>query len=376
MCCHIKQYFQNKKSMKILHVINNLHTGGAEKLLLESIPLYRTRCSKVDILLLNGTNTALKEQLEKKLTGGVYSLGNSNIYNPFLIFKLIPFIRRYDIVHGHLFPVLYWVAFAKLLSRATTALIYTEHSTTNSRRNKTLFKVLDRLAYSMYDKIVCISRKTEENLLKYIGERYKEKTVIIHNGINLNTVAKAEPSSDLNEGNLKIIMVARFQKAKDQNTVIKSLLYLDEGIHVYFVGDGSLIDESKSLTQQLNLTDRVHFLGNRNNVPSLLKAATIIVLSSHWEGLSLSSIEGMAAGKPFVASDVDGLREIVTGAGLLFSHEDEKELADKIRLLTTDSCLYNSVANKCEERSKQYDIAKMIDQYVKVYSELKKKGFK
>jgi glycosyltransferase involved in cell wall biosynthesis len=359
--------------MKVLHVINNLNTGGAEKLLLESIPLYQTQCSKVDVLLLNGTNTALKEQLEKKMTGVVYSFGNSNIYNPFLIFKLIPFIKRYEIVHGHLFPVLYWIAFAKLLSRATTALVYTEHSTTNSRRNKNLFKVLDRLTYSVCDKIVCISQKTEENLLKYIGEKYKEKTVIIHNGINLDTVTKAKPSSDLTEGEIKIIMVARFQKAKDQNTVIKSLLYLDKGVHAYFVGDGILIDGNKSLAQQLNLRDRVHFLGNRDDVPSLLKAATIIVLSSRWEGLSLSSIEGMAAGKPFIASDVDGLREIVTGAGLLFKQGDEKELADKIRLLAADSCLYNSVANKCAERAKRYDITEMIDQYVKIYSDLRKK---
>jgi glycosyltransferase involved in cell wall biosynthesis len=355
--------------MKILHVINNLNTGGAEKLLFESIPLYQTRCSKVDILLLNGTNTALKKQLEKEMTGKIYSLGNSNIYNPRLIFKLTDFMKQYDLIHGHLFPVLYWIAFAKLLSRATTALVYTEHSTTNSRRN-ILFKFADRFSYSMYDKIICISRETEENLIKYIGKTYKEKVITVPNGVDLRVINNAPPSSDLSEGEVKIMMVARFHKAKDQNTVIKSLLYLDKNVHAYFVGEGDLTDESKSLAQRLNLIDRVHFLGNRNDVPSLLKSASVVVLSSHWEGFGLAVVEGMAAGKPVVVSDIPGLREIVSDAGLLFKPRDEKDLAAKIEALTSDRRFYDSVANKCAEKSKQYDITEMIDRYVKIYSEL------
>ena len=62
-----------------------------------------------------------------------------------------------------------------------------------------------------------------------------------------------------------------------------------------------------ALNIELNVSDRVHFLGVRTDVPTLLKAADIVVMSSHFEGLSLSNIEGMAAGKPFVASDVDGI---------------------------------------------------------------------
>ncbi|MDR2026111.1 MAG: glycosyltransferase [Prevotellaceae bacterium] len=358
--------------MEILHVINNLNTGGAEKLLVESVPFYQRKGLKVDVLLLNGIDTALKQQLEKETAGRIFSTGNSNIYNPFLIFKLIPFIKRYDIVHGHLFPVLYWLAFAKLLGRAGAALVYTEHSTTNSRRNKSAFRFLDRRAYSVCDKIVCISRKTEENLAQYIGEKYREKFLTVRNGVNLSAVANAQASPDLCEGDVKIVMVARFHRAKDQNTVIKSLLYLDKNVHAYFVGDGSLISESKSLTQRLNLTDRVHFLGNRNDVPSLLKAASVVVLSSNWEGFGLSSVEGMAAGKPLVASDIDGLRETVTGAGLLFKRGDAKELADKIRSLTADPDFYSCVAAKCLEKSGQYDIAVMTDRYAEVYSDLLK----
>ena len=83
--------------------------------------------------------------------------------------------------------------------------------------------------------------------------------------------------------------------------------------------------------------------------------------------MSLSSIEGMASGRPFIASDVDGLREIVDGYGLLFPHQDAQVLANEIKSLCENQEKYNKIAKSCQERAKQFDINIMAEKYNEVY---------
>ena len=83
--------------------------------------------------------------------------------------------------------------------------------------------------------------------------------------------------------------------------------------------------------------------------------------------VSLSNIEGMSAGKPFIASDVNGLREVTKGYGILFPHEDADALAEIIRKLHDTPDYYQQVADKCYERAKQFDISTMVLQYNAVY---------
>jgi glycosyltransferase involved in cell wall biosynthesis len=78
----------------------------------------------------------------------------------------------------------------------------------------------------------------------------------------------------------------------------------------------------------------------------------------------------MACGRPFVASDVDGLHDIVNGAGLLFPEGDDKELANQIQYLCEHSDEYNKVALRCQERARQYDISIMAKEYLGLYKEL------
>ena len=102
--------------MKIVHIINNFASGGAEKLLLDTIPLYREKGIEVDLLLLNGKPSPFMNALKEKGCCSIYSLGLNSEYNPIQVFKLVPFLKKYDIAHVHLFPSQYWAVLAKLLS--------------------------------------------------------------------------------------------------------------------------------------------------------------------------------------------------------------------------------------------------------------------
>ncbi len=362
--------------MKILHVINNLNTGGAEKLLLETLPLYNQRATTtVDLLVLNGTEYPFLKELKKQNCCTVYDFGETSVYNPLLVLKLIPYLRKYDIAHGHIFPTFYWLALAKIFSFSNTKLIYTEHGTTNKRQKHRLFKIIDRQIYKAYEKIICISDEIKL-ILKQHTTIKDENFIVIENGVNIAIVKNAnylkKETIDKNISNTDklLIQVAAFRQEKDQETLIRAMSLLPETIKLLLVGDGELRKKNEELVNSLSLDKRVIFLKVRMDVLNLLKTSDIIVLSSHHEGLSLSAIEAMASKKPFIASDVPGLHEIVNGAGILFQEGNEIELAEHIKKLLEDKKYYKEIAVSCQERAGDYDIKKMVDNYIKLYKQI------
>ena len=348
--------------MKILHVITSLRTGGAEKLMVDLLPRMKAKGHEVDLCVFDGVRTPFYEELESKGVK-VIPLGYS-VYSLFNICKLVPLMRGYDIVHSHNTACQYFVALASFFSKCK---IYTtEHNTSNRRRN-IWWLMLDRWIYGRYDKVVCISELTKKNLIQHIGISFEDKCVIIYNGIDLKTFAGISSSPITNEK--KVLMVSAFREQKDQKTLIKAMKELpsDYVLELAGGGDERLIDECKQLVHELQLDERVEFMGVRTDIPSLLAESDVVVLSSHYEGLSLSSLEGMASGKPFVASDVEGRRDIVSGYGVLFPHGDSKVLATEIRRLCEDTVYAKQVAVRCQARAKMFDIEVMVQNYLNLY---------
>lgn len=361
--------------MKILHVINNLATGGAEKLLLDSIPKYTAQGMTVDLLVLNGVAHPFFVDFQKNTQSKLFWLGKHSIYNPIHIFKLVKYLKRYDIVHVHLFPSLYWVGIARMLAFSSVKLVYTEHSTRNRRNNSFIFRLIDNLVYTQYCKIICVSEDVAQQMDKKLNPP-ESKLITIENGIDLSRIKAAAPYSldglglPLPDDAKIVLQVSSFQYPKDQKTVIRSLQHLPENVHLLLAGTGPLETTCKMLARQLSLEHRVHFLGVRMDVPQLLKTADLIVLSSEFEGLSLSCIEGMASGKPFIASDVPGLQEIIGGAGLTFPLFDEKSLAEIIVKLNGDAQFYAEIARRCQQKAKQYDIGITVQKHISVYRDV------
>lgn len=353
--------------MKILHVITSLYTGGAEKLMVDLLPRLKASGLDVDLLLFDGTDTPFRREIEK-LGIKVYDLGKGgSVYSLRRLFKLLPFMRKYDVIHTHNTAPQLFVAFWSIF--LSKFLCTTEHGGSNRRRSMKWFKPIDRWMYNRYDRVICISQKAEQNLRQHIGKS-KADICTINNGVDVKKYAEALPSPELERiapGSRKLIMVAGFRWEKDQPTVIRALAKLPPDFHLFLVGDGSRRAEYEQLAEECNVANRVHFLGIRSDVPELLHAADYVVMSSHFEGLSLSSVEGMSVGKPFMASDVDGLREVTEGAGILFPHEDAGALAAEIIRLTESPSHYNEISKACGQRAKQFDISKMAQQYAKIY---------
>ena len=340
--------------------------------MVDLLPRLRDKGHDVELCLFDGVDTPFKRELEWKGIP-IHSLGvNRSVYHPANLCGLIRLIRkgRYDIVHTHntapqIFAAIYG-------SNKITKLVTTEHGGSNRRRTWRFYKSIDSWMYKRYRKVICISQKAEGNLRKYLGS-CKADIITINNGVDIDKYANAQPTEELEQiapCSRKIIMVAGFRWEKDQDTLIKSLKHLPINFHLFFVGDGVRHSELSMLASNEGVASRVHFLGIRTDVPNLLHAADYVVMSSHFEGLSLSSVEGMSVGKPFLASDVDGLREVVSDAGVLFPHQDAEVFAAEISILETSPEKYRDVAAKCRIRANRFDISTMATGYSNIYGSI------
>ncbi len=362
--------------MRILQVITSLDMGGAETLVVNLIPRLQALGYTVDLCVFDCTETPLTKRLKSEcLQTKIYALGHG-VYNPLYILKLAKIMKNYDIVHTHNSSPQLFVAIASLFSR--TKIVSTEHNTSNRKRNWKWYRPIESWMYGRYDHVICISKIAEDKLREYMGgewlvkssNKYKSITTI-NNGIDVNTISEAEPCRellDLKVNRKSILMVAGFRKQKNQDAIIRALTLLDkEKYEVWFAGIGERMEEVKQLALSLGVSDRVRFLGLRTDIPNVLRAADVIVMSSHWEGLSLSNVEGMSAHKPFIASDVNGLKDVTKGYGLLFPHEDAKTLAEEINRLASDEAYYNEIAERCYNRALEFDISKTVNGYNSVY---------
>ncbi len=351
--------------MRLLIIINSLGAGGAEKLVADMAPLFNKKGVDVEILMLRKDNSLFIEDLNKK--GIKISCSPYKLYSPRNIFFIRRFIKEFDIIHAHLFPSQYWLP----LTFTKKPIIVTEHCTYNKRRSRLIYWPIERFTYGRYKKIVAISAKAKNTLKSWLRISAK-RFLVIENGIDLAKFRNASSKDILGipKNVKKIIMVGRFNPTKDQPTAIKALKYLPDDHHLILVGDGNLRKNCENLALNLGVAERVHFLGIRGDIPELLKSSDITLISSHSEGLSISSIECLASGRPLVTSDVNGLRELNEGVGLLFEDNNYKELANRIISLTRDQELYNEISRKCIAQAMNYDINSTVDKHLNLYNNL------
>lgn len=357
--------------MKILHVVSNFAVGnGAARLVASLILEQIDQGHQTDVLALIESPLSYAKEVTRK--GAHYKAlnnGPTRVYNFLPIFQLIPVIKRYDIIHVHLFPGLYWVLFAKILSGAKCKLVTTEHSTENNRQGKKWLKFIERFVYNHYKAVIAISEATKEYLIRFVNP--ETPIITIDNGINISDFESAKPArrQELGIPNdvFLLTQVARFNPQKKQELIIESLLHLPDKCRVMFIGEGVLMEKNRQLAKDLGVDNRCYFLGVREDVPSLLKTADVVIMSSNFEGFGLAAVEGMAAGKPVMASNVPGLCNVVEEAGILFPVNDEKALAEGVLRLLNDKDYREIITKQCIQRAKNYDIKVMADKYEEIY---------
>jgi glycosyltransferase involved in cell wall biosynthesis len=129
------------------------------------------------------------------------------------------------------------------------------------------------------------------------------------------------------------LCVARMETQKRHDVLLNAWARLDGDAQLWLAGDGSL---RPVLAEQAAHLPGVRFLGTRSDVPDLVAAADVTVLTSDWEGMPVAVLESLAAGVPVVASDVDGVRAAVAGGGLVVPRRSPAATAAALRTLLYD----------------------------------------
>ncbi|MGQ9724300.1 MAG: glycosyltransferase [Tepidimonas sp.] len=167
-----------------------------------------------------------------------------------------------------------------------------------------------------------------------------DRCITIDNGIDVDRWRGGLPWEQRESA---VVMAARFARQKDHDTLIRAArLLVDRGTPLifYLAGGGSRRwqNQAKRLVEQLGVARWVRFLGQTSELPALYGRVRYCVLSSHYEGLALSLIEGMASGCCAIGSDVEGIREAIDDGhtGLLVPPADAHALADTLAALLAD----------------------------------------
>ncbi|TDP63024.1 glycosyltransferase [Roseateles toxinivorans] len=196
------------------------------------------------------------------------------------------------------------------------------------------------------------------------------KTLAIPNGIRMEPFADAELHA-FDARVPGIVMSARFARQKDHLTLIRAIALLKaQGLTppVLLAGGGkaSLRAQAEAEVAKLGLQGQVRFLGHYKGVPELLMTQQICVLSTHWEGMPLSLVEGMAAGCAVVGSAVPGVQELIIDqvTGFLVPEGDAKALAEVLAELLRDPGLASRVAQAARRRAlEEHGLALMTQRY-------------
>lgn len=360
--------------MRVLHIINNLANGGAERLLVSFLPRLAEKCESLELLVLvkDGSLQSYIDELESNNIKVSFLKLRGSLYNPQLIYLLYFFFRRkkYDIIHVHLFPSLYYMSIVQKLCKYDSKLFFTEHSINNRRLNQVKYQWIDKWIYASYINIVAISEKIKLKLDVWLNNR--DKAIFVPNGVDIQLIesTKMYDLTTLNkwkENNKYIMMAARFEYPKRQDLLIKLFKKLPENYILMLAGDGSKRELCENLVKELHLGHRVFFLGHRPDILQLMKAVNLNILFSEYEGMSGVTIEALAARRPFLGSDVSGINDVVPTRQNLFSNCEQMETIKNI----ISKCEMNQdkLLKIQHKRAEEFDISFMVDNYINLYKE-------
>ncbi len=354
--------------MKILQISNSfdLKDGGAQRLSVQFHQAYLAR----------GFDSHLLSLMRSSTTGlpNTYSFTSPSPYRVAIFGRLYAFLKQpqwrdLDIIHVHLFPAQAVVPLVAKLLGLKARFVTTEHNTFNRRRRLPFGKQLDRSLYRAYARIVCVSSGTKTAMLEWLPE-LADNVVTIYNGIDLEEYRAIERHDSV--GNTPIIISAgRLTEQKNYETALNAIDRLhSHPLEYWILGQGERESALKARVRALHLEDRVKFWGFRSDIIQALRRADIFLMMSHWEGFGLALVEAMAAGLPVVASDVPGLREVVTPesqAGFLVEPTDAEAIAGRLRVLLDDPALRRRMGHSARLRAADFDVGNTIAAYLELY---------
>jgi glycosyltransferase involved in cell wall biosynthesis len=288
------------------------------------------------------------------------------------IFRLIRTLRRdgVHVLHCHNRASHIYGAFAAKLA-GIPVVICTRHAAPTIYATRGRPVPLERLAIPMTDWFAAVTREVLDTAMRY-GRLPAKRSSVIPNGVDLSRFESdgdAPPETDL-------ICVARLSPEKRHDLLLAALRRLgDLGLRptLTLAGDGPARPSIEARVREFGLSGQVRLLGTRKDIPELLRSAGTFVLASDTEGLPITIIEAMAAGKPVVATRVGGVPDVVRDGetGFLVPPDDVERLARALERVLRDDAMRGEMgrAGRLVARD-DFDIAETVLRYEALYLRL------
>jgi glycosyltransferase involved in cell wall biosynthesis len=352
------------RRLRVAHVSLGLDIGGQERLLVEFARLADRSRFELTFVSLSGRG-ALAPAIEA-FGWPILALDEPPGLRPGMVLRLACLFRRegFDVIHTHDDKPLLYGAPAVKLARAHR-FVHTHHHGLVPQITPRLRK-LEAWLGRWTDAFVCVSQD---------GARAMEATglpaehiITLWNGIDLEEYPYQGP----HPGG-PAVTVARLSPEKDIATLLRAVALVaptTPGFRLEIAGAGPLRAELVRLTSELGLADRVRFLGAVDDVPALLATASVFVLPSQTEGISLTILEAMARGLPVLATNVGGNPEVVLNGttGLLVPAGDPAALAQGLVRLWSNRDDAQLMGRAGRRRAETYfDVRTMIARYERLY---------
>lgn len=374
----------NLEQPRILHVITGLGTGGAEMMLVKLLgAMPSTVTSKVVVLVGHGS---LSEKVEH-LGVEVEYLGIRRGRWPNLgaISRILAITKSFgpNVIQGWMYHgnIAAWFISCSACRRAK--LIWNIRQTLyDVKLEKSMTRWLIRLSRRLSSRPIKIIYNSQLSAIQHeaLGYPYLSR-VLIPNGFDCNKF-KTEPSVPASvrdelglPPNVRLVIhVARYHPMKDHRTLLMAAKTVSQRFptaRFLLVGLG-VTDENedlKSLCYDLGVRNTVNLLGERFDLPRLMSAADLVVLSSAWgEGFPNVIGEAMACGKPCVVTDVGDSASVLGDCGCVVPPKDPHALADAIGRMLADDRLLQDLGAKARRRVQDlYSIEQVSKSYLDLY---------
>jgi glycosyltransferase involved in cell wall biosynthesis len=363
--------------MRIVHVVENLNRGGLERVVIDLIEQQQIRGHECSVICLFEPGR-LAPEIEK-LGVSLIACEKRAGFDMSALLKMRSAISAYgpEVVHTHNAVAHYYAVLAGLFLGGKR--INTRHGMANHPFSWKR-EIIYRASMFFTDMAAVVCDRARENFLKY-RILPRAKAVTIYNGIPVERFATRNAAARqklLNEAGwpqavVVLGKVARLNPPKDHNMLLQAMALIraaQSNARLMLIGDGPLRGELELLSQKLNLTDVVCFLGDRSDVAQLLPGFDVFVMSSTTEGYSISLLEACACALPIVATDVGGNREIVVNGtnGYLVPAKSPGKFAEAALSLIRDTSARVEIGVRNRKYAEEIGSVKaMADRYDLLY---------
>lgn len=372
-----------KNSMKLLAVIETLGKGGAERVLVNTLPELKKLGIDCEVAILFDKDDLSKELEIKGIK--VHKLNISYKWNIFEgVYKLNKLIQenKYDIVHAHLFFAYFYTGLVNALNKKIKTVLTFHNLAYDAYPANTFIKKLRKkldkfVTNKLIDKKTAVSKAVKLHFEKHLCVRDIE---IIPNSFPIKSLEKFY---EINENILKeygiqkkdkfIIMTpGRLVKEKGHMFLIEAIKILNkkyDNLIFLFVGEGPLKNYLINISPS-----NVYFLGeiSHDKLMKLYNEVDLVVMPSIHEAFGLVIGEAMIMKKSIIATNIDGIKEIIDNkiSGILVSVRDSKALSEAIEKLYKDEKMRMFLAANANEKIKKFDSRLIAKRWQKLYEDL------